>query len=143
MIYISNKGNLSGPNPEKENLPEYIDEALKRNFEVKIDLWCSDGRLYLGEDYPRHKVSLDWLTSRYLKLWIHCKNIEALIFMQKENHFHYFWHEKDFLTLTSLNFIWVNSDYKTVENSIVYLPEALKIKFDSCLGICSDFILNY
>jgi hypothetical protein len=143
MIYISHRGNLTGKNEERENSPEYIDEALAAGFDVEIDLWCADGRLYLGHDYPKYKINLDWLISRYLKLWIHCKNVEAVLYMQEQSHLHYFWHEKDLLTLTSLKFIWVYPNHQPIPKSISVLPELHNEDVSQCAGICSDFIQNY
>ena len=39
MFFISHRGNLKGPNKDEENKIEYIDKALKKNFDVEIDLW--------------------------------------------------------------------------------------------------------
>ena len=36
MILISHRGNISGPNPERENHPEYIFEALQAGYDVDI-----------------------------------------------------------------------------------------------------------
>ena len=30
MIFISHRGNIEGPNPEKENMPEYIVQRFKK-----------------------------------------------------------------------------------------------------------------
>ena len=39
MIFISHRGNLEGPNPERENNPDYISEALERVYSVEVDVW--------------------------------------------------------------------------------------------------------
>ena len=39
MFYISHRGNLKGPDRQNENKIEYINNALKKNFDVEIDLW--------------------------------------------------------------------------------------------------------
>ena len=36
MIYISHRGNLTGPNKKWENNPEYIRKALDDGFNVEI-----------------------------------------------------------------------------------------------------------
>jgi len=38
MYYISHRGNLSGSQPEFENKPAYIVEALNKGFDVEIDV---------------------------------------------------------------------------------------------------------
>ena len=61
MIFISHRGNLDGLNPDRENSPEYIDEAIKLGFDVEIDVRTKDGELWLGHDEPQYKVSEMWL----------------------------------------------------------------------------------
>ena len=39
MILISHRGNLKGINPQRENEPLYIVEALEKGFDVEIDVW--------------------------------------------------------------------------------------------------------
>ena len=58
MILISHRGNLSGPNPLRENTANYIDEAIKKGFDVEIDIWENEGDFFLGHDEPQHKLSL-------------------------------------------------------------------------------------
>ena len=38
-IWIAHRGNTRGPNPEKENQPEYILQAINEGFDVEIDVW--------------------------------------------------------------------------------------------------------
>ena len=38
MILIAHRGNTIGPNIEKENHPDYIDEAIKKGFDVEVDI---------------------------------------------------------------------------------------------------------
>ena len=38
MKIISHRGNIRGPNPEKENRPSYIDCALGNGYDVEIDI---------------------------------------------------------------------------------------------------------
>ena len=40
MILISHRGNITGPNKEMENKPEYIEKTLKMGYDVEIDVWC-------------------------------------------------------------------------------------------------------
>ena len=44
MKLIAHRGNIDGPNPERENSPEYIEEALKAGYDVEVDVWydCAD-----------------------------------------------------------------------------------------------------
>jgi hypothetical protein len=38
-IWIAHRGNTRGPNPEKENHPDYILQAIREGFDVEIDVW--------------------------------------------------------------------------------------------------------
>jgi hypothetical protein len=50
MILISHRGNINGKQPDKENHPLYIFEAIKQGFQVEIDVWFIDGKFKLGHD---------------------------------------------------------------------------------------------
>ena len=54
MKLISHRGNLNGPNKERENHPDYIWEALQAGYEVEIDVWWVDGKFKLGHDEPQY-----------------------------------------------------------------------------------------
>ena len=61
MIIIAHRGNVDGPNPERENSPDYIDEALSMGYDVEIDLRSKDKQLFLGHDKPQYPLKLGWL----------------------------------------------------------------------------------
>lgn len=141
MIFISHRGNIDSINTEKENSPEYISLALNLGFDVEVDVWCESDELYLGHDKPIYKVDLNFLKNK--NLWCHAKNVEALNKML-ENDIHCFWHQDDYVTLTSKKYIWAypNKNYPT--NSIAVLPENNQDSvISNCIGVCSDFILKY
>ena len=142
MILISHRGNINGRIIEAENRPDYIDEAIRLGYEVEIDMWWIDGRIYLGHDKPEYEVSDDWLGQRAYKLWVHCKNTELLNWI-RSTVLHYFWHEEDTLTLTSKGQIWVYPGKQPVMGSIAVMPELNNDDVSQCLGICSDFISKY
>ena len=52
MFFISHRGNLYGPNRKEENKIDYINEAIKKKFDVEIDLWFVKNNFYLGHDEP-------------------------------------------------------------------------------------------
>ena len=64
MILISHRGNINGKNTEKENHPDYIDEAITLGSDVEIDLWSIEGVLLLGHDEPQYGISQHWLNER-------------------------------------------------------------------------------
>lgn len=143
MILIAHRGNLRGKSVNFENYPEYVDLAIKQDFEAEVDVWFEDG-LFLGHDDPKFKITEDWLIKRKNKLWLHCKNIKAVEWFYGKNDFNYFWHQEDTLTLTSKGYIWVYPDKQPVNNSIAVLPELHpNIDIYQCIGICSDFIKDW
>jgi hypothetical protein len=144
MILISHRGNIDGSCESCENKPMYIDLAIEKGYDVEIDIWVIDGILYLGHDNPQYGISLDWLIERIEKLWIHCKNMDALVHFNTLNQpFNYFWHEEDKATLTSHSHIWAYPGYQPISNSIAVMPEINNDDLSSCKGICSDYIQNY
>jgi hypothetical protein len=142
MILISHRGNIDGKKPHLENQPQYIDEAIDLGYDVEIDLWFIDGRVYLGHDEPQYEVDDSWLGERTDKLWVHCKNVESLNWI-RSTILHYFWHEEDTLTLTSENYIWVYPGKQPIIGSIAVMPERCNDDVSKCIGICSDYIKKY
>lgn len=144
MILISHRGNINGKIPDKENNLEYINNALHLGYDVEIDVWVEDNKLWLGHDFPQYNVDKVWLLSHKNNLWIHCKNIEAInYFSTKLKSFNYFWHDNDTLTLTSKNHIWAYPGKQPIKNSIAVMPELNNDDISQCLGVCSDYIQNY
>ena len=43
MLFISHRGNLSGPQPENENKVSYIQAAIDKGFSVEVDVIDFDG----------------------------------------------------------------------------------------------------
>lgn len=137
MFFISHRGNLTGPNPMKENSVEYINNALSKSFDVEIDLWFKNNNFFLGHDEPKYEIDLNFLKKP--GLWIHAKNLEC--FYQLSNFdLNFFWHEEDKITITSKGFFWNYPGTLLSKKSICVLPEKSDIKEVDCLGYCSDFI---
>jgi hypothetical protein len=144
MILISHRGNIDGKNLEQENSPKYIDNAISLGYDVEVDIWLIGRELYLGHDKPLYKVEFLWLKDRINKLWIHCKNPEAVNFFRISDYdFNYFWHENDTLTLTSKKHIWVYPGKQPIDDSIAVLPEINNDDTSKCLGVCSDIIKTF
>lgn len=144
MILISHRGNLNGKINTMENNPEYIDIAISEGYDVEVDVWYINNKFFLGHDNPDYNVSVKWFENRINKLWIHCKNVDAIsIFNKLQLKFNYFWHEEDTLTLTSLNHIWVYPGKQPIKNSIAVMPEIHNDTLVDCIGICSDKISEY
>lgn len=143
-ILISHRGNINGKNPELENSPDYIVSAVELGYDVEIDVRVKDDVIYLGHDDSEYEVSFGWLENLSERLWVHCKNIEAVeFFTMTPNNLNYFWHQDDKVTLTSKRYIWAYPGNQPIKSSIAVLPEWLGDNVDECLGICSDIIEKY
>ena len=140
MILISHRGNINGRIPERENHPDYIQEALDLGYDVEIDVWYIKGKFYLGHDEPQYETNVIFLMNK--NLWVHCKNVEALEALKFEK-VHYFYHETDTVTLTSQKYAWAYPGKQPIKNSIAVMPELYLDDISQCIGICSDNIQNY
>jgi hypothetical protein len=143
MKLISHRGNLNGRLKSSENEPNYIDNAISKGYDVEVDVWFKNDELYLGHDFAQYKINLDFLLNISEKLWIHCKNVEAMEFLIKYN-LHLFWHQEDDITLTTQNYIWTYPGKKIINNAIAVMPELIEDwDISKAFGVCSDFIEKY
>lgn len=147
MFYISHRGNTQGPEPNNENKPTYILQAIRKGYQCEIDIWYVHNQLYLGHDKPETPISDNFLIENACVLWVHCKNLQAISYLKTLPYsFNYFFHDKDEYTITSRGYIWGNINSKLNSDVICVMPEKyLKSKLDlnSIRGICSDFIQQY
>lgn len=146
MLIISHKGNLNGPNPDKENHPNYIDQAFIAGFEVEIDVWLLDGQFWLGHDQPQYKIEKNFLLDK--KLWLHAKNMKAMFALNdmKLNHMiNCFFHQEDDCTLTSQGYIWTYPRLLPLsDQSIAVMPERVpNWNVSNAAGICTDFPYHF
>lgn len=144
MRIISHRGNLNGEDKFNENKLDQISNVINNyGYDVEIDIWKIDGKLYLGHDKPEEEVSDSFLFDNNDYLWIHCKNIEAAdCFTQKKNNLNYFFHQADDCTLTSRNFIWVYPGKRFTPNSVLVENDATTLKTlikENLYGVCTDF----
>ncbi len=164
-IWIAHRGNTRGPNPEKENQPDYILQAINEGFDVEIDVWgkptedgidvhaCSEERqdgvvqnmeLWLGHDSPQYQIPLSFLTINEDRLWCHAKNFHALTFLIQHK-FHTFSHENDTHVLTSRGIIWAYVGKEIDQNTICVMPERTSRAYTNselrqAKGICTDYV---
>tara|TARA_Y100000022_G_C13206627_1_gene355391 strand:+ start:174 stop:617 length:444 start_codon:yes stop_codon:yes gene_type:complete len=146
MIYISHRGNLTGKKPEMENKPSYISDALNQGYHCEVDVWFVNNKFMLGHDEPKYGFPFVLFRSFYNKLWIHCKNVEAISALNDfpETHLlNYFWHQNDDVTLTSKGYIWAYPGKQPIKSSIAVLPEIHNDDTTHAIGICSDNIKKY
>lgn len=146
MIYFSHRGNLTGPQPDKENAPDYIDKAIAAGFSVEIDLRMIGDQLYLGHDFPQYPVSKDWIDKRFLDLAIHLKDLESLQYVIRHwTNWHHFCHQSDAFTMTSWGLIWLHDIDRPIDRTcIIPLLSADSVESyrqSSMYGVCSDYII--
>lgn len=150
MKLIAHRGNTRGPNPEKENTIQYIEEARGLGLDVEIDVWCFGTDWFIGHDAPDIKSSYGYMAETK-NLWLHMKNERALWIASQAFPFdvHYFWHENDKFTLTSTGIIWCYPDNYcnhgiALELGKPTIERVRNIKERPLLfGICSDYILDW
>lgn len=142
MKLIAHRGNLFGPNPDLENSPKYLLNAANQGFDVEVDLWVKDNKLFFGHDGPLYRITPRTLARLSYHAWIHCKNVEALEWCKEQDFWdslHYFWHQKDSYTLTSRGYIWTYPG-KTVPKGGVLVDKNLKVVPKDIEYVCSDWV---
>lgn len=140
---ISHRGNLSGRNPERENHPTYIKEALDKGFGVELDLWFVNHKLSLGHDKPEYEINIHFLYNEHF--WIHAKNIAAAYLLTDHHMLNWFFHDQDDCVLTSKGYLWTYPGKQLTPKSIAVMPERVNGPYDTsgCAGICTDFPSKY
>lgn len=142
MLFIAHRGNINGPNPEKENEPSYLLNALSNGFDVEIDAWLdpATGQWALGHDGPTYHIDYDFLLTP--GFWVHAKNGPALQAMIRDSRIHCFSHDKDDYTLTSRGIIWAYPDVNLAGTNCIAVmysnPE--NILNQDIGGICHDVV---
>jgi len=142
---ISHRGNIDGPVKQFENMPQYIDLAHSKGYDVEIDVWydSQNSDYHLGHDTPEYKISKQWLLERKDWLWCHAKNLEALQQLIQDD-LHCFWHQEDQATITSKRIIWCYPG-NFIKNGIAVIPENVfsvsefKKIVNKVLGVCTDY----
>lgn len=140
MIFISHRGNINGPIPDKENNPLYIASALNLGFDVEVDVHFENGTFFLGHDEPVYATSEKFLKNKHL--WCHAKTLNAMLAL-KEIGANYFYHTDEDYILTSNEKIWTtilapHSIFVSSELSELppYWPSM------DLAGVCSDYVEN-
>lgn len=148
MYWIAHRGNLTGPNPARENSPDYILEAIARGVDVELDVWWSEGAFYLGHDQPQYEIESEFLQKYREQFWCHAKNAPALARLLALQ-MHVFSHDVDPVVLTSQAVPWVYPGQPIDEISICVMPERVAEEvytieqLKGCRGICTDYIERY
>ena len=146
MKFISHRGNIEKKIVNEENKPEKILYCLKSDYEVEIDIWLENERLFLGHDKPQYEINKKFILDHSNMLWCHAKNLNALRFMLLYKEINCFWHQNDDYTITSYGIIWCYPGKNLSKNSIAVMPESVNYateQLKQCYGICSDNIELY
>ena len=144
MKIISHRGNINGPDKERENHPDYISKAIEEGYDVETDVWFINDKWYLGHDNPEYEIKYNFLFD--FRFWLHAKNGEAFykLYKDKNYNFNVFWHTTEDWVLTSKGYIWTHPNKKLYSESVCVLPElGYNGDLKECYGICSDFIIKY
>lgn len=139
-FFISHRGNINQKIIEMENKPSYIEDALRRGFDVEVDVWHKSGHFFLGHGFPQYQSTLHFLSNE--KIWCHCKNFEAMEELKNTNA-HFFWHQTDSFTITSKGYIWCHKEAQWQKDCVTVLPDSVSSEIPNTLGICSDNIEHY
>jgi len=139
MKHIAHRGNLNGPNSEKENHPDYILTALKLGYDVEIDVWYINNQWHLGHDKPQYEnIRYDFLLKS--NLWLHAKNGDAFYTLLQDSDCNVFWHTDEDWVLTSKGFIWTYPNKTLYLNSVCVLPElGYNGDIKKCFAVCGDY----
>jgi hypothetical protein len=141
MKIICHRANLNGKDEKRENKLWAIKDCLSKNYDVEIDIHCINNKLFLGHDQPDEKIDIFFLKKHKKKLWIHTKNIEAVLFFSNNNlDLNWFWHENDKITLTSRKIPWCYPD-TYIETGVSVVLEYKKIP--KIFGVCTDNALKW
>jgi len=140
--WILHRGLMNGPDTERENKEDLLWKRLNEGWEIEVDVWLMDGKLWLGHDKPVDILqNIQLLESR--KAWIHCKNIGMLQYMTEHKPgAPFFSHDTDNAVLTSNGYMWCYPGIQAGRQSIIVMPERVpSMIIDTTLvgGVCSDY----
>lgn len=142
MKLIAHRGNIHGPNSEKENHPDYITQTLKLGYDVEIDVWYENEKWYLGHDSPTYEIKYGFLCDR--RFWLHAKNGDAFNMLLQDCTLNVFWHTTEDWVLTSKRHIWTYPNKTLYPESICVLPERGWVgDIEKCYGVCTDYVVEF
>ena len=143
MKLISHRGNINGPDVEKENHPDYIQKALDLGYNVEVDVWGYrySGMLALGHDQPQYDIDYEFL--RQDGIWCHAKDMTSFYNMSEDKDIHCFSHDQDEVALTTKGYFWSGWGNQLTKKSICVMPPQNEELPSYIAGVCSDYIEDY
>ncbi len=157
MYIISHRGLINGPNKSKENLIDNISTLAEiyPNLFFEIDVNLINNEILIGHEEPYLKVEYESLRRQKKRLILHIKKLRFDkknsfdLFNKITSEFHYFTHDNDSFTITSLKWPWIHPKEGFLKGTIAVMPEFSlhPNKFKSLLnkdllGICTDYPLE-
>jgi hypothetical protein len=141
LILISNRGNLEGADPSRENSVPYVRNAIDSGYHVLVDVWVCEGRYALGSDEPSYSAPPDVvLHEKAICRARDSKTLAALL----QDGAHCFFQEKDDFVCTSRGWIWTSPGTQLPPTKgIIAFPEYTPARTpdpSSALGVCSNKI---
>ena len=141
MYLISHRGNITGRQPERENSPDYILEAIDAGYYCEVDIFGKvDGSLWLGHDGPQYETDTKFLNNP--KIVCHCKNKLAIDNLNGWG-IHWFWHNVDDYTMTSQGWVWSYPNKPSAGHNCIATLPPVHLDVSEYAGVCSDYIGNY
>lgn len=139
---IAHRGNINGPCKERENEPDYLQEALDKGYYIEVDVRVIKGELWSGHDKAQYRISLELL--QHPRVYVHSKTIPTLhYFLRNHPEIHTFFHDRDEATITSKGEIWTYPGKELTELSISVMPEWEQKDYvlpKGIIGVCSDYL---
>ncbi len=116
-------------------------DVVYAGYDVEVDVWHKDNGIYLGHDEAKYKIDYCFLVNNHL--WLHCKNIEAFVYLSFNDKLHLFYHT-DGIALTTKGFLWTAPGLLVEKKSIAVMPELVD-NWDISLacGVCTDYPYKY
>lgn len=161
MKIISHRGNLTGPDPEKENTIEAIEKALSLGYDVEIDVWYLGDSFWLGHDKPERKFDILnlFVWAEKGDIYLHCKDHRSILMFLEDKanqipNVYPFVHDKDPCILLRDDIVWVHPEYvagfqSIPKRCIAVLPRcknlvniAEDLVLTKFLGVCTDYPEN-
>lgn len=137
---IAHRGNVTGPQPDRENRFDYLIEAIAAGYDVEVDVWKAGGSWFFGHNGPSYSVTLTQIQEIAPHAWFHIKNVAAGIAMGFHG-FHSFTHDQEPYAYTSRGIKWSHRGEPN-QLGIVCMPN-LDTEQDlirNCHGVCHDYL---
>jgi len=139
--WILHRGLIDGPASGPENDEPTLWERIHAGWDVEVDVWYVDGLWWLGHDGPTTILQNKELLT-HPRVWLHCKNFEAVSAVPPEAH--YFIHDTDPATLTSQGYVWCYpGNLLQHPRSVAVLPERANFTLpllETQGAVCSDYV---